>query len=286
MKSFLRYTHLFFLFLRIGSTHFGLLLKNLFHFTTIQSHKEIVVKKHGLPKGFPTVDLLDLFPAFNETVKNYTYLDGNSRVIDVAILMQLAKRYKDCVYLEIGSFRGESIVNIAPVAKECYSLSLSDEEMKKAGFAAYVPQNRFFSKHHKNITHIGHDSTTFDFSTLNKKFDLIFVDGSHEYLPVAKDTANVFKLLRDENSVIVWHDCGDSYESVRWTVQAGILDGCPLEAKNKIYRVSNSLCAIYTNEKLKTGFPAVPCIPEKVFEVTITGKSYFPQIAQIFADKK
>ncbi len=265
----LRYLKLFFLFLNIGSRNFGLLMKNLFHFTTIQSHKEIVQRKHRMAQGFPTVEINDLLPGFNETVKNYTYLDGNSRAIDVAILMALAKRYNNCTYLEIGSFRGESIVNVASVAKECYSLSLSDEEMAGVGFAAYIPQNRMYSKSLKNITHIGHDSTTFDFSTLNKKFDLIFVDGSHEYLPVVKDTANVFKLLKDENSVIVWHDCGDSYESVRWTVQAGILDGCPPEAKNKIYRISNSLCAIYTNQKVKSGFPPFPRVPDKTFDVTV-----------------
>jgi hypothetical protein len=36
--------------------------------------KGYVIKRCGLERGLPTVDLFDLFPGFNETVDPYAYL--------------------------------------------------------------------------------------------------------------------------------------------------------------------------------------------------------------------
>jgi len=72
---------------------------------------------------------------------------------------------------------------------------------------------------------------------------LIFIDGDHHSESIASDTANAFKLLKDENSVIVWHDYGIGTETVRWNVLAGILEGCPADKRNKLYHASNTICA-------------------------------------------
>jgi predicted O-methyltransferase YrrM len=93
---------------------------------------------------------------------------------------------------------------------------MSDDEMKQMGFKeGQIAQNRMFSKKLENVTRVWHNSQTFDFHSLNKKFDLIFLDGDHAYPAVVKDTRSVFTLLKDENSMIVWHDSGYSYEDVR-----------------------------------------------------------------------
>ncbi|MFH1004543.1 MAG: class I SAM-dependent methyltransferase [Bacteroidota bacterium] len=262
-------TKLLFVFLKILLTKPGIILKSLFHTVTNQSKQDYVINKYGLSNGLPVVDLLELFPNFNAEIFSYTFLNGTSTTIDIAILKTIASSFKDCSYLEIGSWRGESLVNIADVAKECVSISLSDKEMQQMKIPEKIINMQcMFSKEKKNIEYIEHNSTTFDFSSLIKKFDLIFVDGDHAYEAVKSDTTNVFKLLKDENSIIVWHDYGASFETVCWSVLAGILDGAP-EKRENIYHISNSLCAIYTTKKIKTGKLEYPTVPNKKFRVNI-----------------
>jgi hypothetical protein len=82
--------------------------------------------------------------------------------------------------------------------------------------SGFEKTHRFFSEGIPNIRYIEHNSRTYDFSKLGERFDLIFVDGDHTCEGVRSDTANVFNLLRDENSVIVWHDYAFIPELVRW----------------------------------------------------------------------
>lgn len=57
------------------------------------------------------------------------------------------------------------------------------------------------------VTQILQDSTTLDVSKqdLVGCFDFVFVDGGHDYLTVAKDTENAYRMVR-KNAVLVWHD--------------------------------------------------------------------------------
>lgn len=232
--------------------------------------KDYVITRYGYEYGLPTIDLLDLFSNFEETVEPYSVLDGTSLPIDLALLKALARKYDHCRYLEIGTWRGESVANVAGIADECVSIDLPEEEMRQLGRSnKFIANIRFFSKSFKNIRCINHDSHTFDFLTLGK-FDLIFIDGDHSYESVKIDTQNAFKSLRDSNSVIVWHDYGFSPEKIRWSVLAGILDGCPEEERNNLYHISNTLCAIYINGKFKTTFVTFPQTPNKSFTIKIS----------------
>lgn len=251
----------------------SIILKSLFHSVTNETKRELVIRKHGSGNGLPVIDLLDLFPSFSIEISPYTFLNGTSTTIDIAILKLLASSFPECSYLEIGTWRGESIANVADVAKECVSISLSDDEMRKMKFPEKMIQvQRFFTKVKKNIYFIEHNSTTYDFSKLNKKFDLIFIDGDHSYEAIKSDTVNAFKLLKDENSVIVWHDYGTAYETICWTTLAGILDGAPVDKKKNIFHISNSLCAIYTTKKFNTNKLEYPTVPNKNFRVKISSE--------------
>ncbi len=228
---------------------------------------------YGYPKGFPTVDLLDLFPYFSETVYPLSMLSDGSTPIDYALLKSFAKKFPHCQYLEIGTWRGESIANVAEIADFCYSISLSKEEMVKMGYRNSIIDNvNFFSKNLKNVEYIEADSTLYNFNLLNKKFDMIFIDGDHSKYAIESDTRNAFKLLKDENSIIVWHDYGFTPEHIKWETVAGILAGCPEEFRTNLYHVSNTLCAIFTREKYPEKFSKFPEIPNKVFEMTMKAK--------------
>jgi predicted O-methyltransferase YrrM len=235
-----------------------------------------VDRKYGLGHGLPTLDLLDLFPDFTERVSPYAFLEGGSTAIDLALLKALAARYDHCRYFEIGSWRGESVANVASVARECISLSLSEPEMRQAGWnERYVATARFFSHGLKNVRHIGHDSRSFDYGPYLGTCDLVFIDGDHSYDGVRSDTAHAFRLLRDDRSVIVWHDYMRTPEiGILWGVFAGLLDGAPPGASRHIYHVSNTLCAVYIQGEFPIAPLVAPATPNKEFEVRITAKKY------------
>ena len=257
-------------FIPVALANFRLLLKALFKFTEEQNSRAEVVKK-GFPNGLPVVDLIDLLPNLEEKIIPYTFLDDTSMITDIALLKGLVKRFNSCDYLEIGSWRGESLMNIVEHTNSCISLSLSNDEMRRYGFSdGQIKLNGYFSKGHSGIKHIGHDSQTFDFSSLNKKFDLIFVDGDHHYNSLVNDTRNVFQLLKNEDSIIIWHDYGNSYETVRWEVLHAILDGMSNSKWKNLYRVSNTFCAIYTTQKVDSIRMEFPSVPNKLFTINIT----------------
>jgi hypothetical protein len=237
-------------------------------------YKDTVLKEFPtLSKGFPMLDYLTLFPNFKETITPFSFLGGGSLVTDLALIKGMVKKQTNPTYFEIGTWRGESVINVAEHSKKCYTLNLTDDDLKQLGCNdEYVSQQAFYSKNTKNIEHLKGNSFQFDFSPYYKKCDVVFIDGSHEYESVLNDTIIAFKLLKDEKSVIIWHDYASNPGEIRWDVLKGIYDGTPANNKDKLFSVSNTLCAIYTNEKLPT-IDSTKITPTKKFEVTIEAKS-------------
>ena len=231
--------------------------------------KKIKVK-YGITQ-LPTLDMLDLFPNLDETINRYSYMDGVSWVPDIVLLKSLARKFDNCNYLEIGSWRGESIANVAEVAVSCTSVTLSPEEMKAFNFHEnFIKMHAMFSNDKQNIKTIHQNSQTFDFTTLGEQYDLIFIDGDHTYSGVLNDTVKTFGLRKNNKSVIVWHDYGFTTETPRHSVIAAILDGIPKDKHKNLYHVSNSLCAIYIEDA--PGKPYVtqfPSFPNKKFTINV-----------------
>ncbi|MFZ4400489.1 MAG: class I SAM-dependent methyltransferase [Bacteroidales bacterium] len=252
----------------------GLILKKpylLNHIIEDESvFQQYVEKKYNLPKGLPFITITELFPDFNETVKPYAYLDGATLPIDIALLKALARKYKVQHYFEIGTWRGESVANIAEIVQECITLNLPDLEILELGLSDdYVKMHRVFSSELKNVKHIEGNSLNYDFTEYLKQFDMVFVDGDHHYESIVKDTKTAFELIEDEHKIIVWHDYALEPETVRWSVMAGILDGCPLEKRKNIYHISNTLCAVYINDNIKSDWLKINEQPKHYFEIGI-----------------
>jgi predicted O-methyltransferase YrrM len=231
---------------------------------------EYIAKHHGFKNSLPVITPESLFGDFSETVAPYASLDGSSLPTDLALLKRLARTFPDCSYFEIGTWRGESVANVASVASECFTLNLSDAEMISLGLdERYINLHRHFSKDLKNVTHLQGNSLDFDFAGLGKKFDLIFIDGDHHFNVIKNDTEKVFRHLLHENSIVVWHDYACNPEKIRFEVMAGILDGCPKEYHDRIYQVGNTMCAIFIRRALETRPFESPQIPEGYFELQI-----------------
>ena len=234
------------------------------------SNKDDVIRKYGLADGLPVVEIDTLIPHFEEVAKPYAYLSGATMPIDIALLRALAKRYEVQDYFEIGTWRGESVANLADVAQHCVTFNLSKEEIiKLTDNPLYADLHSFFSKDLPNVEQLYGDSQTFDFRPHFGKYDMVFVDGDHHYESVKKDTETAFKLLKGERSIIVWHDYSLDPETIRWDVMGAILDGASAEKRKHIYHVSNTLCAVYLPEDLPTHKLVPYETPHKYFEINI-----------------
>ncbi|MCH8331611.1 MAG: class I SAM-dependent methyltransferase, partial [Bacteroidetes bacterium] len=214
-----------------------------------------------------------LFPNFSETIECFAFLDGSSLPTDIALLKSLSKRFEHCKYFEIGTWRGESVINVAENSEVCYTLDLSRSEMLSRGLSEkYADLHGFFSKGKANIKHLTGSSLTFDFKGINKKFDLIFIDGSHHYDNLKSDTKNIFEHLVHEDSIIVWHDYSYTPEKLRPEVLSAILDGTPSEYRKHLYHVSNTMCAIFIRDEFPTSELRAPITPNKIFKIQIENR--------------
>ena len=235
-----------------------------------ESNREDVIRRHGFVEGLPLLEINELFPDFTEKAKPYAYLSGATMPIDIALLRALAKRYTVKDYFEIGTWRGESVANLADVAQHCVTLNLpKDDIIRLTGNQRYADLHSFFSKDLNNVEQLYGNSQTYDFEPHYGRYDMVFVDGDHHYESVRKDTETAFKLLRGDLSIIVWHDYAADPETIRWDVLGAILDGAPAEKRKHLYHVSNTLCAVYLPEDMpfKTMVPYET--PKKYFEVVI-----------------
>lgn len=124
--------------------------------------QQYLEKNYQIKNGLPVADINQLSPNFAETLDCVAFLDGSSLPTDFALLKLLTKRFNDCSYFEIGTWRGESVMNVAEDCKECYTLNLSKEEILSLGLSEkYADLHRFFSKGQRK------------YSSLNRKlFDL------------------------------------------------------------------------------------------------------------------
>ncbi len=236
--------------------------------------KSKVEKKHQISSGLPVVEITDLLLDSDGKVEPYAFLEGGSLVTDLWLLRGLAKKSNVKAYLEIGTWRGESVANVAPLVHEAFTIYLSDEEMLKMGLDKnYVASHGFFSKDLPSVTHVQANSRNFDFLSLNKTFDLVFIDGAHDYDSVLCDTKSILQVIDLQKSIVVWHDYARNPEKVRWEVLAAILDGMPRGLHQHLYHVSNTLCAIYQPDLKDQGLATVPlqsfATPTKYFEVSI-----------------
>jgi len=250
----------------------GLIILNPWKLNLILNQNEqwekYILKKHKI-KGLPVLSF-NYFIKEPIVVSPFAFLDGGSLPTDIALLKQLAANIPNCRYFEIGTWRGESVTNVADAADICYSLNLPDNELYKlTNSEDYVKSHRLFSKNRKNIRHIYGNSRNYNYSGLNMNFDLIFIDGDHHYEAIYEDTKNMLDFLCHDNTVIVWHDYAYNPESIRYETLAAILDACPKELHHFLYHVKNTNCALLYRQALPSGRFKKYAIPDYCFSINI-----------------
>lgn len=234
--------------------------------------RSYVGKKYQIQNGLPLVEISQLINPGAITLGPMTFLDGGSLPTDLMLLAGLAEKIESCSYFEIGTWRGESVATVSPRAHNCHTLCLSDEEMNRMKMhPRTIESHRIFSEDLENVIQLRGDSRSFDFSELNRKFDLLFIDGDHHYDFVKSDTENIFRHLVHEKSIVVWHDYGFHPDQVRFEVMAAILDGVGPECAGMVYQVAHTKSAIFTGEKMLSRPADFPVVPDSYFSTEISG---------------
>ena len=232
------------------------------------------VKENHSMKGLPVIPMNQLVPSGSVSLGPMTFLDGGSLPTDMMLLAGLAGEINECAYFEIGTWRGESVAMVASRAKSCHTLCLTDDQMRAMGMHdTTIESHRLFSRNLENVTQIRGDSRHFDYATLDRKFDLLFIDGDHHYDFILSDTRNVFKHLVHENSVVVWHDYGHHPDRVRYEVMAAILDGVGADRAENVYHVAHTKCAVYTGKEYPSEPSIFPVIPKEYYTLELTRKN-------------
>lgn len=134
---------------------------------------------------------------------------------ELAYISSLVKAQNPRSVVEIGTYRGFTTLHLSRnTADSCriFTVDLPPESAKDAPFhsdphlvAACAAVPRVFGNDPK-ITQILQDSTTINWEqVLNAPIDFAFIDGSHLYEHVRKDTEGIMKALAPKG-VVVWHD--------------------------------------------------------------------------------
>jgi hypothetical protein len=135
---------------------------------------------------------------------------------DIAVGLQRAGFLKR--YLEIGIKKGSCFNQIAPLCKEAYAVDILN--CKKL-----IKQNKNLFWFH------GKSEDFLKQHPVDKKFDLVFIDGAHEHKASLNDFKLVFPLVND-NGIILLHDtyppsekftsksyCHDTYKTAEYIMK-------------------------------------------------------------------
>jgi hypothetical protein len=251
----------------------GLLLKRPALFNLILKDEEVLQQE--FKKVFPTLSFQEIDPfvweeAAELKITPYAFLSGSSMATDFALLQMLCRRYHVNTYLEIGTWRGESVANVAPFVKAAFTLNLPDETLQKMGMSqAYIDSHRFYSKNMSNVTHLFGDSATFNWTPYLQNCNLIFIDGDHSTAAVQRDTQTALALRKNNDAILVWHDAKSDAEYPRYEVLLGIYRAMPVELHANIYLVKHSLCAVYLPQGTQGTALQINALPQRRFELDL-----------------
>ncbi len=189
--------------------------------------RERPVVDEGLPPlEIPSVALKTLVPdAPVCRILEPDAANGNVTEWELLSIVQLVASRKPKACFEIGTFDGRTALNIAAnMAPDghVFTLDLPPQEVERTALAIARGDERFIKKSESGarfkhsdfsdrITQLWGDSAAFDYTSYEGRMDLVFVDGSHSYDYVKKDTETARKLLKPEGGMILWHDYGSKY---------------------------------------------------------------------------
>jgi predicted O-methyltransferase YrrM len=143
--------------------------------------------------------------------------DMSLDIYELCILCSLIKYTKATNVLEIGTFDGNTALNLAANINQdgiVYTVDLPSDKHQDIPliFDNSIPDDQIGlqyknAPYENKIKQIYSDSTKINWKDVETPLDLMFIDGCHYYEVVKKDTLNAIKYVR-KGGLIVWHDYG------------------------------------------------------------------------------
>ncbi len=179
----------------------------------------------------PRVSFLSLFASVENI--DVTLRKPEHRVVgwsldlqELVRLLLILKAIQGGKVLEIGTYDGFTALNIAanlPAGGEVVTLDLpqdGDEAALRAGGLSNAISSGIVGDRFRNepeaarIRQIWGNSAEVDWASFGGPFDMIFIDGSHDYQYVKSDSLNALRHIRP-GGVILWHDYGQAVDVSR-----------------------------------------------------------------------
>lgn len=201
------------------------LLRRLFPWKALRQDPECahLIKSWGSGK-LPRKSLQEIFPGIEAVDLDlrvpYSRVVGTATDLqELTCLLAVMKLIRARKVLEIGTNNGFTTLNLAANLEahpdaSVRTLDLTPDEaaqpMKHLSAACNPSQVGSMFKgqpEEKKIRQVFGDSTKIDWKTLGGPFDLIFIDGGHDFDCVKSDTENAFRNLAP-GGAIFWHDYG------------------------------------------------------------------------------
>jgi predicted O-methyltransferase YrrM len=140
---------------------------------------------------------------------------------ELACLLAIVRHVRAQRILEIGTFDGNTALNIAVNTREDALIVTVDlppdwdeklalkvpERYRNVTSRAHVGRQFSGRPEANKIVQVYCDSAKLDWSRLPVPFDVVFIDGCHHRAYVENDTANAFRHVRP-GGLILWHDYG------------------------------------------------------------------------------
>jgi predicted O-methyltransferase YrrM len=144
--------------------------------------------------------------------------DGNVTLLELLVIARLVRERRPLAIFEIGTFDGRTTLALAENSLPDARIHTLDLPAGSATALDLAPMERQFVEKPrsgarlqgreagKKVIQLFGDSATFDFSAHSA--DFVFVDGSHAYEYVKRDSLSALRLVGEARGTIVWHDYG------------------------------------------------------------------------------
>ena len=204
---------------------------------------EIIVKKN--------INLIDKKRKFYKEKYFFQYCDWFSHNIPVweVILNREIDREKKTKYLEIGSYEGRSVVHICEKFPN-FQVSVVDPYIEYKELDKYVKKQNMDDTYNtlkKNLNNFKerveiYRTTSKNFFQNNKKkFNVIYIDGSHKSKDVENDFLNSIKIIEEGGLIILDDFTWNHYENICDNPIGGILPVLEKNVHLRIVSASNQL---------------------------------------------
>ena len=135
--------------------------------------------------------------------------DTSITIVEATYLCAMARARQPLNILEIGTFDGNTTLNLAANTGAESRITTLD-----IGPSDQVGSQYKTSAHAGRIREVIGDSTRVDWSSLGGPFDMIFIDGCHTFAAARSDTAHALENL-SPRGLVVWHDYGSIKDVAR-----------------------------------------------------------------------